>query len=54
MTIRYTFLGMAAGLASIGAASAADLPMTKAESVEYVKVCSAFGPGFFYIPGSDT
>ena len=22
--------------------------------VEYVKVCPAFGPGFFYIPGSDT
>ena len=23
-------------------------------SVEYVKVCPTFGPGFFYIPGSDT
>jgi hypothetical protein len=28
--------------------------MTKAEAVEYVKVCTEFGAGFFYIPGSDT
>ncbi|WP_448147762.1 porin [Labrys miyagiensis] len=28
--------------------------MTKGEAVDYVKVCSTFGPGFFYIPGSDT
>ncbi|GLS21798.1 porin [Labrys miyagiensis] len=28
--------------------------MTKGEAVEYVKVCSTFGPGFFYIPGTDT
>jgi len=26
----------------------------KAAPVEYVKVCPAFGPGFYYIPGSDT
>jgi len=54
MTIKSILLGFAAGLVSLGAASAADLPMEKAEPVEYVKVCSAFGPGFFYIPGSDT
>ncbi|WP_448952883.1 porin [Labrys neptuniae] len=28
--------------------------MSKGEAVEYMKVCTAFGPGFFYIPGSDT
>jgi len=28
--------------------------MTKAEAVEYVKVCTEFGEGFFYIPGTDT
>lgn len=28
--------------------------MSKGEAVEYVKVCTAFGPGFFYIPGTDT
>ena len=28
--------------------------MQKDKPVEYVKVCPAFGPGFYYIPGSDT
>ncbi|MGO4336567.1 porin [Labrys sp. KB_33_2] len=54
MTMKSLLLGAAAGIAAIGTAQAADLPMTKGEAVEYVKVCSAFGPGFFYIPGSDT
>ena len=35
-------------------ARAADLPMAKAAPVEYVRVCSVHGAGFFYIPGSDT
>ncbi|MDQ0467396.1 porin [Labrys wisconsinensis] len=47
-------LGSAAALATVTGANAADLPMTKAEPVEYVKVCSEFGTGYFYIPGSDT
>lgn len=34
-------------------AQAADLPV-KAKSVEYVKVCSLYGAGFYYIPGTDT
>ncbi|GLS19715.1 porin [Labrys miyagiensis] len=54
MTMKSLLLGAAAGIAAIGAAQAADLPMTKGEAVEYVKVCTTFGPGFFYIPGSDT
>jgi len=54
MTIKLIMLGAAASMLSLSAAYGADLPMTKAEAVEYVKVCSAFGPGFFYIPGSDT
>ena len=54
MTMKAIFLGTAAGLMAVGAASAADLPMTKAEAVEYVKVCNEFGEGFFYIPGTDT
>ncbi len=33
---------------------AADLPMRKAKPVEYVKVCSTEGEGFFYIPGTNT
>ena len=47
-------LASAAGLAAVATASAADLPSKKAAPVEYVKVCPTFGPGFFYIPGSDT
>ncbi|RZN06031.1 porin [Bradyrhizobium genosp. SA-3] len=35
------------------AAQAADLPV-KAKPVEYVKVCSLYGAGFYYIPGTDT
>ncbi|MBB4015640.1 hypothetical protein GGR16_000646 [Chelatococcus caeni] len=47
-------LGGVAGLALAGGAKAADLPMTKAAPVEYVRICSVHGAGFFYIPGSDT
>lgn len=35
-------------------ASGADLPMSKSQPVEYVRVCTNFGEGFFFIPGSDT
>ncbi|RJF68634.1 porin [Rhodopseudomonas palustris] len=34
-------------------AQAADLPL-KAKAVEYVKVCSLYGAGFYYVPGTDT
>src|SRR5580704_10449294 len=46
-------LGSAASLVAIAGAQAADLPV-KAKPVEYVKVCSLYGAGFFYIPGTDT
>jgi len=42
----------AAGLVVVGAANAADLPSKKAAPAQYVKICDAFGAGFFYIPGS--
>jgi Porin subfamily len=45
-------LGSAAGLMAVTAGQAADLPV-KAKPVEYVKVCSLYGAGFFYIPGTD-
>src|SRR5690606_7290094 len=35
-----------------GAAQAADLSV--AEPVDYVRVCDAFGAGYWYIPGTDT
>ncbi|MCA0425177.1 MAG: porin [Proteobacteria bacterium] len=46
-------LGSAAGLVAVAGASAADLGVKKPSPVEYVKVCSAHGAGFWYIPGSD-
>ncbi|HEY7458119.1 MAG TPA: porin, partial [Xanthobacteraceae bacterium] len=45
-------LGAAAGLVALSGAQAADLPV-KAKPVEYVKICSAYGAGFYYIPGTD-
>ena len=51
--IKSLVLGSAAGLIAVGGAQAADLPV-KAKAVEYVKVCSLYGAGFFYIPGTDT
>jgi hypothetical protein len=47
-------LGSAAAFVATAGAQAADLPMRKAAPVEYVKVCDAYGAGFFYIPGTDT
>jgi hypothetical protein len=48
------FLGAVAGLAAVVGAQAADLPVAKAAPVEYVRVCSPHGAGFFYIPGTET
>jgi len=47
-------LGSAAGLVAIAGASAADLPSKKAAPATYVKICDAYGAGFYTIPGSDT
>ena len=46
--------GGAAGLLSVVAAQAADLPSRKSAPVEYVRVCDAYGAGFYWIPGTDT
>jgi hypothetical protein len=51
--IKSLILGSAAGLLAMGGAQAADLPV-KAKAVEYVRICSLYGAGFFYIPGTDT
>src|ERR1700710_728640 len=51
--IKSLILGSAAGLAALSGAQAADLPV-KAKAVEYVRICSLYGAGFFYIPGTDT
>src|SRR5215472_13053669 len=52
--VKSLVLGSTAGLvAAAGGAQAADLPV-KAKAVEYVRICSLYGAGFFYIPGTDT
>ncbi len=52
MNFKTLLLGSAAAMIVAGGAQAADL--TVAEPVDYVKVCDAFGSGFFYSPGTDT
>jgi len=51
--VKSLILGSTAGLLAIGGAQAADLPV-KAKAVEYVRICSLYGAGFFFIPGTDT
>ncbi|MBF9232241.1 porin [Microvirga alba] len=52
--VKSLLLGTVAGLAAVAGAQAADLPAKKAAPVEYVRVCSTYGAGFFYIPGTET
>jgi hypothetical protein len=52
--VKSLLLGSAAALVAGAGAQAADLPARKAAPVEYVKVCDAYGAGFFFIPGTDT
>jgi hypothetical protein len=51
--VKSLLLGSAAGIVAIAGAQAADLPV-KAKPVQYVKICTLYGDGFYYIPGSDT
>ena len=52
------FLALMAAGASLGFtqynASAADAVTLEPEPVEYVRVCDAYGQGYFYIPGTET
>jgi len=52
MLTKRMLLGSAAALTAISSTQAADLPV-KAKPVEYVKICSLYGEGFYYIPGSE-
>ncbi|MFZ0846870.1 MAG: porin, partial [Pseudolabrys sp.] len=51
--VKSLLLGTAAGIVALSGAQAADLPV-KAKPVQYVKICSLYGAGFYYIPGTDT
>src|SRR5689334_810811 len=50
---RTRLLGVIAGLFTVVAAQAAELPV-KAKPVQHVKVCSLYGAGFYYLPGTQT
>ena len=55
MNIKSLLLGSAAALVAVTGARAADaVVVAEPEPVEYVRVCDAYGAGFFYIPGTET
>lgn len=54
MNIKSLLLGSAAAMVAVSSAQAADAVVVEAEPVEYVRVCDAYGSGFFFIPGTET
>lgn len=54
MNIKSLLLGSAAVLIAASTAQAADAIIVEPEPVEYVRICDAYGSGFFYIPGTET
>jgi len=55
MNIKSLLIGSAAALVAVSGARAADaIVAAEPEPVEYVRVCDAFGTGYFYIPGTET
>jgi hypothetical protein len=55
MKIKSLLLGSAAALVAVSGVQAADaIVAAEPEPVEYVRVCDAFGSGYFYIPGTET
>jgi Porin subfamily len=51
--VKSLLLGTAAGLVAVAGAQAADMPV-KAKPVLYVKICSLYGDGYYYIPNTNT
>jgi hypothetical protein len=55
MNIKSLLLGSAAALAVVSGAHAADAVVAaEPEPLEYVRICDAYGAGYFYIPGTET
>jgi opacity protein-like surface antigen len=56
MNIKSLLLGSAAALVAVSGAQAADAVVAAAEPepVESVRVCDAYGAGYYYIPGTQT
>jgi Porin subfamily len=54
MNIKSLLIGSAAALVAVSGARAADAVVAEPEAVEYVRICDAYGSGYFYIPGTET
>ncbi|MGV1793283.1 porin [Rhizobium sp. A37_96] len=55
MNIRSLLLGSAAALAAATGAQAADaIVAAEPEPLQYVRICDAYGAGYFFIPGTET
>ncbi|WFR96297.1 porin [Rhizobium tumorigenes] len=55
MNIKSLLLGSAAALSVVSGAHAADaIVAAEPEPLEYVRICDAYGAGYFYIPGTET
>ena len=55
MNIKSLLLGSAAALAAVSGAHAADaIVAAEPEPMEYVRICDAYGAGYFFIPGTET
>lgn len=54
MKIKALLAGSAAAMVISSASYAADVVVAEPEPVEFVRVCDAYGQGYFYIPGTDT
>ena len=54
MKIKSLLLASAAAMVTVSGAQAADAVIVEPEPAEYVRVCDAYGAGFFFIPGTET
>jgi hypothetical protein len=54
MKLKSLLFGSAAALMAVTGAQAAEPLEPIAEPVDFVRICDAFGTGFFFIPGTDT
>ncbi len=52
--VKSLLLGTGAAITALSGAHAADAIIVEPAPAEYVRVCDAYGSGFFYIPGTET
>ncbi|WP_375608640.1 MULTISPECIES: porin [unclassified Bartonella] len=54
MNIKSLFLSSTTAFLAVSGAHAASTAIAEPEPVEYIRVCDAYGKGYFYIPGTET